>query len=592
LKTACHIFFLIIVGSSLNAQQFYLRGEVKDESGNPLQNVSILLHATGYVYHTGSYGSFGILTNRSNDTLTFWLDGYQKEKRVVSPENYVTVRLKLSASTSSNIHRNKLASFTKGLNKDMQRQWFTGDETYASIIENRFINADQYPSTGMSLNIDRASYSNIRRFINTNTLVPPDAVRIEEMLNYFNETYSEPAQGNLFKINSVLTGCPWNPDNQLLFINVNSRKLNLDTLPPSNLVFLVDISGSMDMPNRLPLLQSAFRLLVNNLRAKDTVTIVVYGGFVGITLNPTSGAEKEKILKVIDELTPGGSTPGESGIRLAYNIAQAHFIKGGNNRVILATDGDFNVGLKTEDELDELISQRRQSGIYLTCLGVGMGNYKDSKIQTLARKGNGNFAYLDNFQEAEKVLMTEFSQTLYAVADNVSMNVDFNPSYVREYRLIGFDNKVGALNDTASITEGGEIGSGHSMIIAFEISPTDFNKDAVQRDFSPGNIAEIKLQYKLPNDTTQRRFDSYIPLTYKDFNSIDRNVRFSTSVIMFGSILRSSIIAKNISWNDVILLATQTSDDKDPIQTEFISLLKQAKNLYSRQKKRKKEFQL
>lgn len=592
MKTACHIFFLIIVGSSLNAQQFYLRGEVKDESGNPLQNVSILLHATGYVYHTGSYGSFGILTNRSSDTLTFWLDGYQKEKRVVSPENYVTVRLKLSASTSSNIHRNKLASFTKGLNKDMQRQWFTGDETYASIIENRFINADQYPSTGMSLNIDRASYSNIRRFINTNTLVPPDAVRIEEMLNYFNETYSEPEQGNLFKINSVLTGCPWNPDNQLLFINVNSRKLNLDTLPPSNLVFLVDISGSMDMPNRLPLLQSAFRLLVNNLRAKDTVTIVVYGGFVGITLNPTSGAEKEKILKVIDELTPGGSTPGESGIRLAYNIAQAHFIKGGNNRVILATDGDFNVGLKTEDELDELISQRRQSGIYLTCLGVGMGNYKDSKIQTLARKGNGNFAYLDNFQEAEKVLMTEFSQTLYAVADNVSMNVDFNPSYVREYRLIGFDNKVGALNDTASIIEGGEIGSGHSMIIAFEISPTDFNKDAVQREFSPGNIAEIKLQYKLPNDTTQRRFGSYIPLTYKDFNSIDRNVRFSTSVIMFGSILRSSIIAKNIGWNDVILLATQTSDDKDPIQTEFISLLKQAKNLYSRQKKRKKEFQL
>jgi len=592
LKTACYIFFLIIVGSSLNAQQFYLRGEVKDESGNPLQNVSILLHATGYVYHTGSYGSFGILTDRSSDTLTFWLDGYQKEKRAVSPENYVTVRLKLSASTSSNIHRNKLASFTKGLNKDMQRQWFTGDETYASIIENRFINADKYPSTGMSLNIDRASYSNIRRFINTNTLVPPDAVRIEEMLNYFNETYSEPEQGNIFKINSVLTGCPWNPDNQLLFLNVNSRKLNLDTLPLSNLVFLVDVSGSMDMPNRLPLLQSAFRLLVNNLRAKDTVTVVVYGGVVGITLNPTSGAEKEKILKVIDELTPGGSTPGESGIRLAYNIAQAHFIKGGNNRVILATDGDFNVGLKTEDELDELISQRRQSGIYLTCLGVGMGNYKDSKIQTLARKGNGNFAYLDNFQEAEKVLMTEFSQTLYAVADNVSMSVDFNPSYVKEYRLIGFDNKVGALNDTASIIEGGEVGSGHSMIVAFEISPTDFNKDAVQRDFSPGNIAGIKLQYKRPNDTTQRRYESNVPLAYKDFNSIDRNVRFSTSVIMFGSILRSSIIAKNISWNDVILLATQTSDDKDPIQTEFISLLKQAKNLYGRQKKRKKEFQL
>jgi len=592
LKTACKIFFLFFAVSSLHAQQYYIRGEVKDESGNPLQNVNIVLQSSGYVYHTGTYGSFGILTNKSQDTLTLWLDGYQKEQRAVNAENYATIRLKLSSSTSSNTHRNKLASFTRGLNKDVQRQWFTGDETYASLIENRFIEANKYPSTGLSLNIDRASYSNIRRFINTNTFVPPDAVRIEEMLNYFNETYSQPEGGNLFKVKSVLTGCPWNSENQLLFINVNSKKLNLDTLPPSNLVFLIDISGSMDMPNRLPLLQSAFRLLVNNLRAKDTVSIVVYGGFVGINLNATSGAEKEKILKVIDELTPGGSTPGESGIRLAYNLAQAHFIKGGNNRVILATDGDFNVGLKTEDELDELISQRRQSGIYLTCLGVGMGNYKDSKIQTLARKGNGNFAYLDNFQEAEKVLMTEFSQTLYAVADNVSMNVDFNGNYVKEYRLIGFDNKVGALNDTTSIVEGGEVGSGHSMLVVFEINPTDFNKDATERDFSPGNIAEVKLQYRLPHDTSQKRTNSSIPLIYSDFNSIDRNLRFATSVIMFGSILRSSPVAKNINWNDVILLASQTSNDNDLIQTEFISLLKQAKNLYTSKKKKKKELQL
>jgi len=552
--------------------------------------VNILLHATGYIYQTGSYGSFGILTNRNTDTLTFWLDGYQKETRVVTPDAYVTVRLKLASSSSSNIYRNKLASFTKGLNKDIQKQWFTGDETYASIIENRFINANKYPSTGMSLNIDRASYSNIRRFINTNTLVPPDAVRIEEMLNYFNETYSQPEVGSPFKVKSVLTGCPWNQENQLLFINVNSKKINLDTLPPSNLVFLIDVSGSMDMPNRLPLLQSAFRLLVNNLRSKDTVTIVVYGGVVAVNLNPTSGAEKEKILKVIDELTPGGSTPGESGIRLAYNIAQSHYIKGGNNRVILATDGDFNVGLKTEDELDELISQRRQSGIYLTCLGVGMGNYKDSKIQTLARKGNGNFAYLDNFQEAEKVLMTEFSQTLYAVADNVTMNVDFNPNYVKEYRLIGFDNKVGALNDTSSVIEGGEVGSGHSMVVAFEINPTDFNKDAVQRDFNPGTIAELKIQYKLPNDTARKQFQNSISLAYTDFNSLDKSLRFSTAVIMFGSLLRSSPMAKNITWNDLVLLATQTSNDDDPLQKEFISLVKQAKILYSKQKKKKKDL--
>src|SRR5439155_1352045 len=254
MKTACQIFFFLCTGLSVYGQQFYVRGEVKDESGNPLQDVSILLHATGYVYHTGRYGSFGILTNKSRDTLSFWLDGYQKEKRLVIPDNYVTVRLKLNPTSSSSFHNNKLVSFTKGLNKEIQ----------------------------------------------------------------------------------------------LMVINVNSKKLDLDTLPPSNLVFLIDISGSMDMPNRLPLLQSAFRLLVNNLRAKDTVTVVVYGGVTGVKLNATSGGEKEKILKVIDELEPGGFTPGESGIRLAYNVAQSHFIKGGNNRVILATDGDFNVGLKTE----------------------------------------------------------------------------------------------------------------------------------------------------------------------------------------------------------------------------------------------------
>jgi len=346
----------------------------------------------------------------------------------------------------------------------------------------------------------------------------------------------------------------------------------------------------MDMPNRLPLLQSSFKLLVNNLRPKDSVSIVVYGGAVGIELNATSGANKEKILKAIDQLVPGGSTPGESGIKLAYSVAQTHFIKGSNNRVILATDGDFNVGAKTEDELDELISQKRQSGIYLTCLGVGMGNYKDSKIQTLAKKGNGNFAYLDNFPEAEKVLLTEFTQTLYAVADNVYMNVNFNPNYVKEYRLIGFDNKVGALNDSVSLIEGGEIGSGHSLIAAFEINPTDFNKDAVERDFSPGNIADIRIQYKVPNDSTEKQFPASIPLSYKDFNSIDRNFRFSTAVIMFGSLLRASSATKDINWNDTILLASQASDDNDPIQKEFVSLVKEARILYTKQKKRKKLF--
>jgi len=580
----------LLISSATSGQQFYLRGEVRDEAGNPLQNASIFLHATGSVYRTGPYGSFGILTNRNVDTLTVSLDGYLKQKLVVSPENFISVRMKLTASSITSVKTGRLASLTKGLSHESQNKWFAGEETYASIIENNFINANKNSSTTISLNTDRASYSNIRRFINTNTFVPPDAVRIEEMLNYFNDTYSEPEEGNLFKIRSILTGCPWNPENQLLFVNINSKKLDLEKLPPGNFVFLIDVSGSMDLPNRLPLLQSAFRMLVNNLRAKDTVSIVVYGSVVGLKLNGVSGAQKEKILKAIDELTPGGFTPGESGIKIAYSIAQSHYIEGGNNRVILATDGDFNVGVKKEEELDELISQRRQSGIYLTCLGVGMGNYKDSKIQTLARKGNGNFAYLDGFPEAEKVLMTEFTQTLYAVADDVFMDVDMNKDYVKQYRLIGFDNKVGPLNDSSAKIEGGEVGSGQSMMAVFEILPTNYNVDAVKRNFSPGKIAEVKIHYRLPGDSLRKDYSSSIPLFYSDFNSIDKSFQFSTAVIMFGSLLRSSPYTKNIGWNDVLKLATESSNDEYIFQKEFVNVVQLAKTLYSKKNKKKKDL--
>ncbi len=473
------------------------------------------------------------------------------------------------------------------MTRDEQKQWFAGDETYASIIENRLINAKKFPSTGMSLNVDRASYSNIRRFITLKTFVPPDAVRIEEMLNYFNLNYEEPPGKDIFSIRTKLTDCPWNEGNQLFYVNLFSKKIDIDTLPPSNLVFLIDVSGSMDMTNRLPLLKSAFRLLVNNLRDKDSVAIVVYGGITGIMLNSTSGGEKEKILKAIDELTPGGSTPGESGIRVAYSVAKNHFIKGGNNRVILATDGDFNVGLKTETELDELISLHRESGIYLTCLGVGMGNYKDSKIQTLARKGNGNFAYLDNFKEAEKVLLKEFTQTLYAVADDVYMNVGFNPEYVKEYRLIGFDNKVGAIKDSMSVVEGGEIGSGHSMIGVFEIVPTDINKGAVKDNFTTGKFADIDLQYRPSRDTMHCHKTYSSKFEYTPFNEVEKSYQFYTSVVMFGSLLRSSQYAKDIEWNQITDIATQSSSQDDLLQKEFINLVQQAKILYSKIRKKK-----
>lgn len=587
MKAACQILLLLVVSLSVDAQQFYIRGEVKDESGNPLQNVAILYSRTGDYYKSGAYGTFGIITGHKVDTLVFSLNGYKSEKVITNADNYVNVRLKLLPANATNVRRDKLLSQTKDLEREEQKKWYSGDETYASLIENRFINAKRFPNTGMSLNVDRASYSNIRRFISLNTLVPPDAVRIEEMLNYFNLSYQQPKPNSLFAASTTITDCPWNAGNQLFYINLSSSKINVDTLPPSNLVFLIDISGSMDMTNRLPLLKSAFRLLVNNLRDKDSVAIVVYGGTTGIMLNTTSGGEKEKILKAIDELTPGGSTPGESGIRIAYSVAKNHFVEKGNNRVILATDGDFNVGLKTEQELDELISQHRESGIYLTCLGVGMGNYKDSKIQTLAKKGNGNFAYLDNFKEAEKVLLKEFTQTLYAVADDVYMNVQFNPEYVKEYRLIGFDNKVGALRDSLSVIEGGEIGSGHSMMAVFEIVPTEINKAAIKEGISSAKFADMVIRYKKPNDTVQQTTTIGSNFNYQPFDKLHNCYRFSAAVIMFGSILKESPFAKDINWNNVQDLALKASSPDDLLQKEFTSLVQQAKALYSKVKKKK-----
>lgn len=587
MKAACHIIIFLFLSLSVFAQQYYVRGEVTDEAGNILQNVVILQHKTGYVFRSGSAGTFGIVSHQQMDTFSFTMQGYKTERLLVNADNYLKIKMKLLPAGATHAHRDKLSSVTKDLEKEVQKSWFTGDETYASLLENNFIPAKRFPSTGLALNVDRASYSNIRRFVTLNSLVPPDAVRIEEMLNYFNLSYQEPKGEDLFHVKTTLTACPWNSDNQLFYVNLSSKKLNLDTLPPSNLVFLIDVSGSMDMPNRLPLLKSAFRLLVNNLRDKDSVTIVAYGGVTGVMLNCTSGGEKEKILKVIDELEAGGNTPGESGIRMAYREARNHFIKEGNNRVILATDGDFNVGMKTEEELDELITKQRDMGVYLTCLGVGMGNYKDSKIQLLAERGNGNFAYLDNYKEAEKVLLQEFTQTLYAVADNVYMEMDFNPEYVKEYRLVGFDNKVGALRDSLAAIEGGEIGSGYSMLALVEIVPTEINKGAIKDNFTTGRLSEIKLQYQYPNNPKQHLFKYTSNFNYTSFTELDKSYHFSAAVAMFGSFLRNSPFVKEVGWNEIITLAQNSCGANDLLQKEFINLVQLAKTLYSKVKKKR-----
>ena len=571
------------------SQEYYIRGETRDEAGNVLQNVKIHQQTTGLIFRSGSYGTFGITTKNRPDTFLFSLDGFRSERIIINSEEFVKVQLKIAPTTNINVKKDKLSSLTKDLSRDVQRKWFTGDETYTSSLENQFVNADKFPLTGISLNIDRASYSNIRRFISQGALVPPDAVRIEEMLNYFNLGYHQPDADKIFHIRSTLTSCPWNNDNQLFMVNLSAQKINTDLLPPTHLVFLIDVSGSMDIPNRLPLLKSAFKLLVNSLREKDTISIVVYGGALGIMLQPTSGKEKLKINKVIDELAAGGATPGEAGIRTAYGLAKHHFIKDGNNRVILATDGDFNVGLKTEDELDQLISQHRESGIYLTCLGVGMGNLKDSKIHTLAQKGNGNYAYIDSYTEAEKVLLKEFTQTLYTVADKVFMNMNFNAEFVKEYRLIGFDNKAGEIADSLTNIEGGEIGSGFSMTAIFEIIPTEKNNSAIQTGFASGKLADLNVEYSLPADTVRRQFPYRCDFRFSRFNEIDKCQRFSAAVVMFGSKLRASPYTKNVDWNDIISIANSSADAIDVQQKEFISLVEKAKGLYIKSKKKKKK---
>lgn len=579
MKRIFYIATIVLLSIPTEAQQYYLKGEVRDEAGTALQNVSILLHSTGYVYYSGSTGSFGIVTKRLIDTLSFSLDGFQKLRLPVNASKYSHIVMK-PAAVVKNSRLFKLASVTEGLKRETQQQWFTGDETYASLIENRFLPAARYPSTGITLNIDRASYSNIRRFINMNAPVPPDAVRIEEMLNYFNFNYTEPADKQVFDIQTRLTSCPWNKQNHLLFASIKSKKVALDSLPPSHLVFLIDISGSMDMPNRLPMIKTAFRGLVNNLRQKDSVSIVVYGGTVGVMLNTTSGAEKEKIFKAIDSLEPGGSTPGESGIKLAYSVARNHYIRGGNNRVILATDGDFNVGLRTDQDLEEMIAAQSRAGVYLTCLGVGMGNYKDSKIQTLAQKGDGNFAYIDSHEEANKVLLKEFTQTLYAVADEVYLTAKFNPAVVKEYRLIGFDNKMGAIKDTSIAMEGGEIGSAYSMQVVFEIEPVHYDTTGTAK-----KPVAFHLQYRLPNQKKILEMQAEPLLVYQPLEKMEKFYRFATSVIMFGSLLRQSEYCKETGWNEVLELATASAAPNDRTQQEFVRIVQQAKQLYGKKKK-------
>jgi Ca-activated chloride channel family protein len=571
--------------------QFYLRGEIKDENNSLLPNVRILLHSSGYLYYSGSSGAFGIPIPQSTDSLTVSADGFQTMALQVDAAQYLNIQLRNSYRPPI-AAKKRLLSLTKDMKGGDWRGWTVGGETYSSLIENVFIPATRFPETGFAVTIDKASYSNVRRFLNMGSTIPPDAVRIEELLNYFNFGYTDPPRDSCFFIHSDLSDCPWNPENRLLFLKVCARKLDPSRIPPANLVFLVDVSGSMDMPNKLPLLKSAFNLLVNNLRPIDTVSIVVYGSSVGVWLPPTSGAEKKKIQKAIEDMEPGGPTPGAAGIRAAYRVAKSQYIKGGNNRVILATDGDFNEGETSDEELEKLIVTHKQWGIYLTCLGVGMGNYKDSKLEALAKKGNGNFAYLDDGQEAEKVLVREFTQTVYAVADDAYLNISFNPDLVKDYRLIGFDNKVKVLSDSLNEVQGGEVGSGHSLLALFEITPKNQDSIVARVGIGPGEggrLARVVLNYKLPNDSLERTTSYACGNQATAFRDLQPCYRFASSIALFGGLLKKSRFMGQACWKDAIEMAEKSKDPEDGIQEEFIGLIEKARKIYGHEKRHKKE---
>jgi Ca-activated chloride channel family protein len=578
------ILLLLLVCYSARAQ-YYLRGEIRNEQGTLLSGVKIKLSAKpSLIFYSGGTGSFGIPVTILKDSIHLSFDGYESLSLYADSRQFQVIQMK-SSSGSSKLYKNYKASVVKDLTQGAGIYSLGLGESYTSIIENDFIKTNTFPETGFSLNIDNASYSNIRRFINNGMMIPQDAVRIEEMLNYF----SLPIPSNNIRSNRNFTyayehsSCPWNPKHQLLFLQLQAPTIPLHQVPPSNLVFLIDVSGSMDKPNRLPLLQSGFRLLINNLRPIDTVSVITYGGGVAMVLAPTGGQHKDLIKKAIDSLSAGGDTPGSGAIQLAYETAKKNFIEGGNNRVIIATDGDFNVGQSSEKELEELITRYQMSGIYLTCLGVGMGNYKDSKLETLSKKGNGNFAYIDQIREAEKVLVTEFTKNIFTVANDASISLQFDPQTVAAYRLIGFDNKRTALDDSTSSLEGGEIGSGHSIMAIAEIIPA---KDSVGSANNP--LAKIVLRYKEPSSGIQKEQEFEAHYRGKKMEQTDSTYRFAAAVALFGNILRQSKFTHGFQLEDVALLSKDAVSPSNILQQEFQHLLEKAIRLYNPSKKKRK----
>ncbi len=470
-------------------------------------------------------------------------------------------------------------------------------DTYAHTTENAFFDARQTPLSTFGLDVDAASYSNVRRFLNEGQLPPRDAVRVEEMLNYFAYSYPAPAAASPdpVRISTELALCPWNPVHQLARIGIQARQVETASLPPANLVFLVDVSGSMQEPDRLPLVQAGLKLLVQQLRAQDHVALVVYAGAAGLVLPPTPGSQKQVIVDAIDRLQAGGSTAGGAGLRLAYATARQHFQKEANNRVVLASDGDFNVGESSEAALEQLITTERETGVFLTVLGCGRGNLRDSQMELLADKGNGNYAYLDNLDEARRVLVAQFGGTLFTVAQDVKLQVEFNPARVASYRLVGYENRLLAPEDfNNDRKDAGELGAGHTVTALYELVPvgsaqplidplkysTTAGLTAALAGPTSAEVLTVKLRYKQPQGRSSQLLTQPLTGAAGPIAAASADFRFAAAVAQFGMLLRQSDQRGTATYAATAALAeTARVPDPDGYRAELVRLVRLAEGL-------------
>lgn len=505
----------------------------------------------------------------------------------VKEKSMVVCEMAMEAPVSSSTGSARYSKACKSDNSMAYQEFNT--ESYDVVNENTFKDVIGNPLSTFSIDVDKASYSNVRRFLAQNQKPIKDAVRIEELINYFDYDYPQPANGDPFSVTIEGSKCPWNERHNLVLVGLKGENLNDKQIPPSNLVFLLDVSGSMDEPNKLPLVKKSFKYLVENLRQVDKIAIVVYAGAAGVVLESTPGNQKEKIIAALEMLQAGGSTAGGEGIELAYKIAKQNFVREGNNRVILATDGDFNIGASSDAEMVRLIEEKRKDGIFLSILGVGMGNYKDSKMEKIADAGNGNYAYIDNLLEAKKVFGTELWGTLYTIAKDVKIQIEFNPNKVKAYRLIGYENRLLNKEDfNDDKKDAGEIGCGHTVTALYEIipansdesvsnvDPLEYQRQSVSNESK--NMMTVKVRYKKPDGDTSMLITERVN---NEQLKATNNIRFASSVAEFGMLLRESEFKGTSSFATVYKRAKESSGkDEFGYRTDFIKMVELSEMLY------------